>query len=289
MSEALTGAAGNAWHEAALHDAALAATRATGAWLLAQRERLGEVAVDVKAAGDLASAIDREAEARLRAALAPLCPGAGFHGEEGGGTALDAPWVWVVDPLDGSVNYLRGYPVWAVSVALLRAGEPVLGIVLDPVRGEAFHAQRGQGAWMDGRPLPRRRAAESAPFRGADPGALLHALAATVFPKPRGPAMPRYLDELARVLPAVGGLRRSGSMALELAHLAAGRLDCFWEHDMAPWDAAAALVLLAETGHVVTARDGAPPLHSRSLAVATPALNEAWLALLDGRPAGAAA
>jgi myo-inositol-1(or 4)-monophosphatase len=243
----------------------------TGAWLQAQRPRIAGLAVHTKQAGDVASAIDAEAEALLRERLLPLWPGAGFHGEEGGGTPLDAPAVWVVDPLDGSANYLRGYPFYAVSIALLLDGVPVLGVVQDPCRDETFSAHLGGGATANGRAL---RCASV-----ADP---LQALAATVFPKPHSPRMAAYLAELGRVLPAVGGLRRSGAMALELAHLAAGRIDAFWEHDMAPWDAAAALVMLQEVGVPVLARDHLPLLHSASLVACTPAIADSFLALLEG-------
>jgi len=246
-----------------------AVARDTGAWLQAQRHRIGSVAVQTKQAGDVASVIDSEAEQRLRQALLPLWPGAGFHGEEAGGTALDAPSVWVVDPLDGSANYLRGYPQYAVAIALLWAGEPVLGVVHDPCRGETFSAVRGGGLLVDAQRL--HCASRADPFT---------ALAATVFPKPASPRMPAYLAELGRVLPAVGGVRRSGSMALELAYLAAGRIDAFWAHDMAPWDAAAGVVMLHEAGALVIARDGRALLHSASLAACTPAIATAFMALL---------
>ena len=245
--------------------------RDLGAWLQAQRPRIAGLPVHTKQAGDVASAIDAEAEALLRDRLLPLWPGAGFHGEESGGTPLHAPAVWVVDPLDGSANYLRGYPQYAVAIALLLDGQPVLGVVHDPCRDETFSAHRGGGAKADGRPM--------ACAAVTDP---LQALAATVFPKPHSPRMSAYLAELGRVLPAVGSLRRSGAMALELAYLAAGRVDAFWEHDMAPWDAAAALVMLQEVGARVLARDGRPLLHSASLAACTPALAPAFMALLDG-------
>lgn len=256
---------------ASTRSAAERIARDTGAWLQAQRSRIAGLAVHTKQAGDVASAIDAEAEALLRERLLTLWPGAGFHGEEGGGTPLDAPAVWVVDPLDGSANYLRGYPQYAVAIALLLDGEPVLGVVQDPCRGETFSAHRGGGATVDGHPL--------ACATVTDP---LQALAATVFPKPRSPRMAAYLAEWERVLPALGGVRRSGAMALELAYLAAGRIDTFWEHDMAPWDAAAALVMLHEVGVTVRARDGRPLLHSASLAACTPALADAFLTLLDG-------
>lgn len=255
---------------AALRPQVEAVGRDVGVWLQAQRQRIASVAVLTKQAGDVASVIDSEAEQRLRAQLLPLWPGAGFHGEEAGGTALDAPAVWVVDPLDGSVNYLRGYPQYAVAIALLLAGEPVLGVVHDPCRGETFSAVRNGGLLINLQP--------GACAVRADP---LTALAATVFPKPKSPRMPSYLSELGRVLPALGGVRRSGSMALELAYLAAGRIDAFWAHDMAPWDAAAGVVILHEVSALLIARDGRPVLQSASLAACTPAIAPAFLALLD--------
>ena len=256
---------------ASARQAAEVVARDIGAWLQAQRPRIASLPVHTKQAGDVASAIDGEAEALLRDRLLPLWPGAGFHGEERGGTPLHASAVWVVDPLDGSANYLRGYPQYAVAIALLLDGQAVLGVVHDPSRGETFSAHRGGGVTADGRPMDCATV--------TDP---LQALAATVFPKPQSPRMGAYLGELGRVLPAVGGLRRSGAMALELAYLAAGRLDAFWEHDMAPWDAAAALVMLQEVGARVLARDGRPLLHSASLAACTLALAPAFTALLDG-------
>lgn len=255
---------------------AVAETAAAEAGALLRRAAHDRVslAVDEKAPGDVASRADREAEALLRARLAEWYPAFGFVGEEGGGTLDAGAPQWIVDPLDGSLNFVHGYPAWAVSVALVVDGEPVVGVVHDPCRDETVSAAAGGGLRIAG-----TGSAASASRRA---GPLSQALVGTVFPKPGSLRWPQYLAEFGRVAARAAGVRRSGAMALELAHLAAGRLDAFWEHDMAPWDAAAGLVLLREAGLRWTARDGRPWQASRSLAAATPELLDAFVEALEG-------
>ncbi|MCJ0765127.1 inositol monophosphatase family protein [Variovorax terrae] len=229
-----------------------------------QRERLDPAGVRHKAPGDVATDIDLEAEQWLRGRLLQVLPGSAFLGEESGGALTEAP-TWIVDPIDGTANYVRGYPQYAVSVALAIDREPVLGVIADPCRGEVFAAARGAGAMLNGQPL-----------RCASRGDPLQCIAATVFPKPRAPFMDGYLDEFGRVIRCFGQVRRSGSMALELAYLAAGRIDAFWERGMGAWDAAAGIVLLQESGARIAARDGRPLLDSQFLCAATPAIEAAW-------------
>ncbi len=243
-----------------------------GAYVQAQRARLGDVERQHKAPGDIASSIDQETEALLREHLLALLPSAAFWGEETGGALQDGP-TWVVDPIDGSANYLHGYPHYAVSVALAVAGQPVLGVVHDPCRGETFSAAQAVGAWLGEAPLPQHVAGS------ADP---LQATCATVFPKPRAPFMDSYLQTFHRAIKSFAQVRRSGSMALDLAYLAAGRVDAFWERGMGAWDAAAGLVLLREVGVPVWAVDGLPLLQSQYLAACTPALREAFTQCLGG-------
>ena len=240
-----------------------------------------------KSAGDVASQIDRDAEVWLRQALQAALPGSGFLGEEGvqfstgaGAAALpistadlldtsSSTPIWLVDPIDGSANYVRGYPHYSVSVALIVAGEPVLGITIDPSRGEVFHAVRGGGAFLNGQPI--RCAAQSN---------LLQCTAATVFPKPRAACMDDYLAVFGKAVKAHAQVRRSGSMALDLAYLAAGRIDTFWERGMGAWDAAAGIVLLREAGAQVWAVDGLPLLASQYLAASTAAVREQFEVVL---------
>lgn len=255
-------------------EAVVAAAVDAAHFLQQARARIGTLQVTHKQAGDVVSEVDREVQTLLRTALRYALPGAGFVGEEdaAGSDALSM-LSWVVDPLDGTANYLRGYPHYAVSIGLVHDGEPQVGVVADVCRGEVFAAVRGQGATLDGRPL-----------RCAAPRDSLEALAATVFPKPLSPRLPAYLEEFASVLRAFGGVRRSGAMTLELAHLAAGRIDAFWCHDMGPWDAAAGAVLLRESGACIEARDGRPLLGSRSLRAATPGLMPLLRELLPPLP-----
>ena len=253
--------------------AAEQAAYAAGTHLQASRSRLAEVVVTQKAPADVANAIEREAQALIRDVMRRHFPDHGFiaEPEAAGSEALagDRPH-WVVDPIAGSVNYLRGYPQYAVSIALVEAGEPLLGVVYDPCRNEFFGAIRGRGAVLNG------RAMRCAPHRPA-----ADALAATVFPRPTSGRMPVYIAEFGRVLRGFGGLRRSGSMALELAYLAAGRIDAFWAVDTSACDTAAGIILLRESGALIEARDGLPWMQSRALTACTPALHAPLLALLD--------
>jgi myo-inositol-1(or 4)-monophosphatase len=240
----------------------------------AQLQQAGPVgAVQEKAAGDWFSELDAAVELRLRQRIAEVYPAHGFLGEEGGaqGTPGAQDLVWVVDPIDGSMNYLRGLPHYAVSLALVQDGEPLVGCVVDPVRGELFSAARGMGAQLNGKTL-----------QVAAPARLINAVAATVFPKPQADFLPSYLEQLGRVLGAVAGARRSGSMALDLAYLAAGRLDLLWEQGMGAWDAAAGVLLVREAGGEVFTLDGLPWMASQQIAAAVPGLSADWRALLLG-------
>lgn len=217
---------------------ALAEGWAREAMQMLQDSRRAHLAIEHKAQGDWSSELDRRIEDYLRARIAQAFPGHGFLGEErGGGGHLDEGLWWVVDPIDGSVNYLRGYPQYAVSIALISDGEPIAACIGDPCRGEIFSAALGHGATLNGEPM----AASSCTH-------LSDAIAATVFPKPQAAFMDAYLQRFQRVIRATSGVRRAGSMALELAYLAAGRVDCFWEHGMGTWDAAAGVLLVREAG-----------------------------------------
>lgn len=230
--------------------------------------------VEEKAQGDWCSVLDREIEQLLRQRIAQRYPQHGFWGEESHSGTPDAVQlqgqpVWVVDPIDGSMNFLRGYPQYAVSIALLEGGQPAVACIVDPVREEVFTAARGQGATCNGQPLAV-----------ASTGQLGQAVAATVFPKPRAPFMDDYLRELSVVMKNVSGVRRAGSMALELAYLAAGRIDVFWERGMGAWDAAAGLLLIEEAGGQLWALDGQPWYAASALAASTPGLRAGWEGLL---------
>lgn len=262
-----------------LHRAARIAEQAAyaaGAHLQASRSRLSEVVVTHAEPEAVAQAIHDEALALVRgvvrrqfadhAVVGIAEASAAAASNEGCGQ--DAPH-WIVNPLDGRTNYLRGYPQYAVALTLFEGGEPHVGVVYDPARNEFFGALRGRGAVLNGLPI-----------RCAAPRPPLQALAATVFPAPESPSMRGYVVECSRVLRGFGGLRRSGSLALELAYLAAGRIDAFWAHDAGACDAGAGGLLLRESGALIEARDGLPLLASRSLIACTARLREPLLGLL---------
>jgi myo-inositol-1(or 4)-monophosphatase len=226
--------------------------------------------VEFKSAGDWCSALDRSIEEHLKARIAEQYPAHGFLGEESAKSQISDGLLWVIDPIDGSMNFLRGYPQYSVSIALLSDGEPIAACIVDPCRQEVFSAARQQGATLNGKP-----------FQVADTDRLQLAVAATVFPKPRAASLPEYLIQFDRVVSTVSGVRRSGSMALELAYLAAGRVDVFWSHDMGSWDAAAGVLLIREAGGDVLTLDGLVWHASRRIAAATSGLSSAWAALLN--------
>ena len=249
------------------------AAYAVGTHLQASRSRLAAAVVTREDPLAVVRAIDLEALAMIYDIVTRQFPEHGFHSERGG---HDGPWPappgqpqWLVDPISGLSNYQRGYPQYAVSIALVEDGEPQLGVVYDPCRNEFFGAIRGRGAVLNGAPIH---------CSGGRPAT--DALAATVFPKPGSARMSTYVTEFGRVVRGLGGVRRSGSMALELAYLAASRIDAFWEYDMGCWDCAAGVALLRESGALVHARDARPLLHSQALLACTPNLFEPFLSLL---------
>jgi myo-inositol-1(or 4)-monophosphatase len=253
--------------------AAEQAAYAAGTHLQASRSRLSAIVFTHKAPEDVVDAIDQEAQALIREVVLKQFPEHAFAGDEAGADAAallnDGRPHWIVESINGVTNYLRGYPQYAVSIALVESGEPQLGVVYDPCRNEFFGAIRGRGAVLNGEAL-----------RCALPRAAIEAVAATVFPTPGSPRMATYIAEFGRVVRAFGGVRRSGSMALELAYLAAGRIDTFWAHDLSTWEAAASIVLLRESGALIHSRDGKPLLASQSVLACTPTLFEPFLSLL---------
>jgi myo-inositol-1(or 4)-monophosphatase len=222
---------------------------------------------DVKGESDFVSVVDRGAEAIIRHALAPAGRAATFIGEESApDTQIADGLTFIVDPLDGTTNYLHGFPAYAVSIAALVDGALVAAVVLDVPRNECFTAVRGGGAWRDGHPMHVSLITDPA-----------RALIATGVPFRKPEAIARYLMQLPKVLVTTSGIRRAGSAAIDLAHVACGRVDAFWELRLAPWDVAAGLLLVREAGGVVTGFDGTPSVPAFAGYVAgNPAMHD-WL------------
>ena len=210
----------------------------------------GEVAnlqVSVKGPGDFVSAADRKAEKVLFEELAKARPGYGFVMEESGRVeGADQSHTWIIDPLDGTTNFLHGIPVFAISVALEREGQLVAGLVYNPADDEMYVAERGQGAWLNNRRL-----------RVAQRRELADSLIATGVPHlGKAKEHPRFKAELSAVMARVSNVRRFGAASLDLAYTAAGRFDAYWERGLQPWDIAAGIVLVREAGGFVSDMSG---------------------------------
>ncbi|UCF81815.1 MAG: inositol monophosphatase [Acidobacteriota bacterium] len=229
--------------------AAVEASGKAGDFLLSRWSRRASLRVRSKnrEAVNYVTDVDRGSEARIVAHLRRRFPSDAILGEEGGERMKEsgAPRRWIVDPLDGTTNYLHGFPFFAVSIALEVEGDLKVGVVLDPLREELFTAVRGRGARLNGGRIrvSRRRG-------------LRHALVATGFPFKEFSRMDRYLGIFTRVSRATAGVRRPGVASLDLCYLACGRVDGFWEFGLAPWDVAAGGLLVEEAGGRVTDMEG---------------------------------
>jgi myo-inositol-1(or 4)-monophosphatase len=190
---------------------------------------------------NLVTEFDLRSEALLRERLLAADPTVGFLGEESGGSYDDAERRWVVDPLDGTVNFAHNIPIFCVSVALVEGGSPILGVIHHPLLNETFTAVRGQGAWLNGKRL-----------RVSGSSAVRDSILVTGFPYNVHENPERCIDQFAAIVRQGLPIRRLGSAALDLAYLAAGRFDGFWEVRLHPWDMAAGVVLVEEAGGRVT-------------------------------------
>ncbi len=201
-----------------------------------------------KGAVDLVTEVDLACEQTIAELLVRGCPGVPVVGEEAAGSGSSLPdSCWIVDPLDGTTNFVHGYPAYGVSIALQQAGQVQVGCVLDAVRGQLFSAQRGAGASCDGEPMR---------VSGVD--RLDRALLLTGFGYDRRERAAWYLSFFEAFLVRAQGVRRAGAAALDLAWLASGRADGFWELGLKAWDVAAGMLLVQEAGGRVTNMDGTP-------------------------------
>jgi myo-inositol-1(or 4)-monophosphatase len=252
-------------------DACVAAAQTGGKVLLGYFRQLAPGMITEKTKNDFVSDADRAAEAAIRAVLDCHFPQYGFVGEEGGASG-DAERRWIVDPLDGTLNFVQGFSHWCVSVALWDAEGPVVGCVLDPLREDCFLAVRGQGATWNGQPM---RVSQQAGLDGA--------FLATGFAFQLGDRWPLFNAALGRVFPRAKGIRRAGSAALDLAHTACGIFDGYFELGLKPWDLAAGVLLVQEAGGVITDWEGGQGwFESGNLVVGTPGVARALLECLKG-------
>jgi myo-inositol-1(or 4)-monophosphatase len=225
---------------------ALRAARSAAELIFRSTERLDVISINEKEANDYVSEIDLAAERGIIAALRKAYPTHGILGEESGllpGSGDGADYLWIIDPLDGTTNFLRGIPHYAVSIACKYRGRLEHAVVLDPVRQEEFTASRGRGAALNGHRL------RVSPRKSLD-GALL----GTGFPfrESQMDNLDNYLNMFRSLVGQTAGIRRAGAASLDLAYVAAGRYDAFWEFGLSEWDMAAGVLLIQEAGGLVS-------------------------------------
>jgi myo-inositol-1(or 4)-monophosphatase len=221
---------------------AMDAARRAGELILGQSVRRRIVAFKSKV--DFVTNVDRNSEKLITSMIRKRFPDHGIMAEEG--TSFDGRHLWVIDPLDGTVNFMHGYPLFCVSIALVVDGKQELGVVHNPLRKETFHAVAGGGAYLNGRRIMVSKATE-----------IKDSLLVTGFYYERGDLMRKTLEKMGEFLSlGVQGIRRDGSAAMDMCSVACGRADGYWEYVLSPWDFAAASLIASEAGATVTTPQG---------------------------------
>ena len=242
----------------ALLNVMIAAARKAARALKRDFGEVENLQVSLKGPANFVTAADRRAEEPLRAELKKARPGYSFLGEEGGRhEGTDTSHCWIVDPLDGTTNFLHGIPQFAISIGLERSGTVVAGVIYNPITDELYTAERGKGAFLNDKRL-----------RVAARKGLADAVIACGLPHRGRGDLELGLRELGAVQDKVAGLRRFGAAALDLAFVAAGRIDGYWERNISPWDIAAGMILVREAGGFVTDLDGGDAMYTKKHIVA---------------------
>jgi myo-inositol-1(or 4)-monophosphatase len=232
--------------QSALLNVMTAAARKAGRSLKRDFGEVANLQVSLKGPANFVSAADHRAEEILKTELLKARPGYGFLGEEGGShEGTDKTHTWVVDPLDGTTNFLHSIPHFAISIALVRDGTPVAGLIYNPANDEFFTAERGKGAFFNDRRI-----------RVAARKRLVDAIVSCALPHYGRGDLAQFRREMGAIQDKVAGLRRFGAAALDLAYVAAGRFDAYWERGLSAWDFAAGVLLVREAGGFVTDLEG---------------------------------
>jgi myo-inositol-1(or 4)-monophosphatase len=250
-----------------LLDVALEAARSGASVIRAATAGRGKLVWESKGRSDFVSEVDKASERAITDVIRRRLPEARVLGEELSPLQISTQGVVVIaDPLDGTTNFLHGYPEYSVSIAIARDGALCAAVVLNVARGEEFTASRGGGAFLDGKPIRVSSLREPA-----------RALVGTGFPFKNIEKLPGYLEQFSLVMRGTAGIRRAGSAALDMSNVACGRFDAFWELVLAPWDVAAGILLVQEAGGVVSDLAGNPaPLAAGAFVAGNPAMH-AWL------------
>lgn len=225
-----------------LLDQVIAISREVGQFLKYEQAKILESEIEYKdRSNDMVSRADKEAEQRFVDFLSQLLPDSGFIAEEGTSTKVGETYNWIIDPLDGTTNYLYGIPCYCTSVALRRKGELILGVIYDPTRDECFAAEKGKGATLNGSPI-----------HVSKQDSLEKSLIATGFPYDDRDRDRQYIDILLAINAHSRGMRRLGSAALDMAYVACGRFEGFYEYGLNAWDVAAGAIIIQEAGGKVS-------------------------------------
>jgi myo-inositol-1(or 4)-monophosphatase len=252
---------------------AVRAARRAGEIIVRGLNRLHRLEIHSKGQNDFVSEIDLHAERDIIETIHKHYPDHAIHAEESGqsnGLRGDSEFVWIIDPLDGTTNFLHGFPQFAVSIAVQRRGRIEHGVVYDPLRQELFTTSRGEGAQLDGK---RIRVSNRIGLEGA--------LIGTGFPyRSNVQWLDNYLAMLKAIMQQTAGIRRPGAAALDLAYVAAGRLDAFWEMGLAPWDTAAGTLLITEAGGMIGTLTGAEYRQGGNIVVGAPKVYAPLLEIL---------
>ncbi len=260
----------------ALHpmlNTAIKAARAAGSIINRASLDLDLLKISAKAPNDFVTEVDDKAEAIVIETLLGAYPDHGILAEESGSThgAKNAEHVWIIDPLDGTTNFIHGFPFYAVSIALAFRGQIQQAVVYDPTRNDLFYASKGRGAFLNDRRLRVSRRTRMA-----------ECLVSTGFPFRKGDNFKRYLQMLEVMMPACAGLRRPGSAALDLCYMAAGHTDGFFETGLSPWDIAAGALMVTEAGGLIGNFTGeADFLYQREVLAASPKIYAQMVTLLS--------
>jgi myo-inositol-1(or 4)-monophosphatase len=241
------------------------AARRAGDLIVRSLSRLDSIKIDTKGRNDFVTDIDRKAEADIIATIRRSHPQHAVLGEESGRSG-DSEFVWIIDPLDGTTNFLHGFPTFAVSIAVEHKGRLEHAVVYDPMRQEFFTASRGDGAQLEGKKM---RVSTQRTLEGS--------LIGTGFPFREGANLDAYLAMLKVVMSTAAGVRRPGAASLDLAYVAAGRIDGFWEFGLSPWDTAAGTLLIQEAGGRVGTPAGAEYALGSNIVAGNPKIYQALL------------
>lgn len=247
------------------------AARAAGDYIVREIDRADTIPVEIKGKNDFVSEVDKNAEGIIIETIKKSYPAHAFLAEESGRSG-EHEFLWIIDPLDGTTNFLHGFPHFAVSVALLHKERLDQAVIYDPLKQEMFTASRGKGAQLNNKKI------RVSALRG-----LAGALLATGFPFGEGKQLDKFLETFRLLYPLVAGIRRAGAASLDLAYVACGRLDGFWEYDLKPWDVAAGALLVQEAGGISSELSGATDyLYNGNIISANPRIARAMLKQLNG-------